>query len=80
MLVEVEAKEAGEQLAGGSPPDKEGQDAAEEGRREQATQGPSDLGCCLLSLILPGTYCTIVHCCQHCRLWEGWAQAPGVAT
>lgn len=36
MPVEVEAEEAGEQLAGCGPPDDEGEDGAEEERREQA--------------------------------------------
>lgn len=53
MLVEVEAEEAAEQLAGRRPPDEVGQDAAEEEGREQATQGPGDPRCSLLDLVLP---------------------------
>lgn len=53
LLVKVEAEEAGEQLAGRGPPDKVGQDAAEEERREQAAQGPRDPGRRLLGLVLP---------------------------
>lgn len=52
--VEVEAEEAGEQLAGCGPPDEEGEDGAEEEGREQAAQRPSDPGRRLLGLILPG--------------------------
>lgn len=52
VLVEVQAKEAGEQLAGGDPPDEEGEDATEEEGREQAAQGPSDQGSSLLDLVL----------------------------
>lgn len=54
MLVEVEAKEAGEQLAGSGPPDEEGEDPAEEEGREQAAQDLSDPGSRLLGLIFPG--------------------------
>lgn len=67
MLVEVEAKEAGQQLAGSSPPDEEGQGATEEEGREQATQGPSDPGHRLLGLILLGAHWAISGCCQHWR-------------
>lgn len=56
MPVEVEAEEAGEQLAGCGPPDDEGEDGAEEEGREQAAQGPSDPGRSLLGLILPGAH------------------------
>lgn len=65
MLVEVEAEEAGEQLAGSSPPDEEGHNATEEEGCKQATQGPSDPGCCLLGLILLGAHWAIGDCCQH---------------
>lgn len=51
VLVEIETEEAGEQLAGGSPPDDVGQHASEEEGREQATQDPCDLGSSLLGLI-----------------------------
>lgn len=50
--MEVQAEEAGEQLAGGSPPDEEGEDAAEEEGREQAAQGPCDPCRRLLGLIV----------------------------
>lgn len=52
MLVEIEAKEAGEQLAGRGPPDEVGQHTTEEEGREQAAQNPCDLGCSLLDFIL----------------------------
>lgn len=65
MLVEVEAKEAGEQLAGGSPPDEEGQDTAQEEGSKQAAQGPSDPGRCLLGLILLGAHRAMAGCRQH---------------
>ena len=52
--------EAGEQLAGGDPPDEKGEDSAEEERREQAAQGPGDQGCSLLGLILLGADRAIV--------------------
>lgn len=51
VLVEVEAEEAGEQLAGSGPPDDVGQHASEEEGREQATQDPCDLGHSLLGFI-----------------------------
>lgn len=51
VLVEIEAEEAGEQLAGSSPPDNVGQHSSEEEGREQATQDPCDLGNSLLGLI-----------------------------
>lgn len=51
VLVEIEAGEAGEQLAGSGPPDDVGQQATEEEGREQATQDPCDLGRSLLGLI-----------------------------
>lgn len=65
MLVEVEAEEAGKQLAGSSPPDEESQDATEKEGCEQVTQGPSDLGHHLLGLILLGVHWTISGCCQY---------------
>lgn len=65
MLVEVEAKEAGEQLAGGSPPDEEGQDTTQEEGSKQAAQGPSDPGRCLLGLILLGAHRAMAGCRQH---------------
>lgn len=58
--MEVQAEEAGEQLAGGGPPDEEGEDAAEEEGREQAAQGPCDPGRRLLGLILLGAHQAIV--------------------
>lgn len=54
MLVEVQAEEAGEQLAGGDPPDEEGEDTAEEEWREQAAQDPGDQGHGLPGLVLLG--------------------------
>lgn len=60
MLVEVQAEEAGEQLAGGDPPDEKGEDSAEEEGREQTAQGPGDQGCSLLGLILLGADRAIV--------------------
>lgn len=65
MLMEVEAKEAGKQLAGRSPPDEEGQGTTEEEGCEQTTQGPSDPGCRLLGLILLGAHWAILGCCQY---------------
>lgn len=52
VLVEIEAKEAGEQLAGSRPPNEVGQHATEEEGCKQATQDPCDLGCSLLGFIL----------------------------
>ena len=60
MLVEVQTKEAGEQLAGGDPPDEKGEDSAEKEGREQAAQGPGDQGSSLLGLILLGAVQAIV--------------------
>jgi hypothetical protein len=54
VLVEVEAQQAGQQLAGGRPPDEVCQDAPEEEGRQQAAQGPCDLRRRLLGLVLPG--------------------------
>lgn len=65
MLVEVEAKEAGKQLAGSGPPDEEGQDATEEEGCEHSTQGSSDLGHRLLGFVLFGAHWAISGCCQY---------------
>lgn len=52
VLVEVEAEEAGDKLAGSCPPDEEGQDAAEQQGRRQASKDRCDARCCALRLVL----------------------------
>lgn len=79
MPLEVEAEEAGEQLAGGCPPDEEGEDGAEEEGREQAAQGPSDQRRCLLGLVVPQAPQAIVGGGRGPGLHGDPARAPGVA-
>lgn len=79
MLVEVEAEQAGQQLAGSRPPDEVGQDPAQEERREQATQDPRDAGRRLLSRVLPGAD-RVSEGRRGGGEWGSRAQAPGVAT
>lgn len=64
--MEVEAKEAGDNLAGGHPPGEEGEESAEEEGGEDATQNARDLLHCGTH-ILPVLAAGMRQCCGFCH-------------